>query len=96
MVRKKIRASVRRFMTPKLNALKFGLAGGILGSVCMFVFTVWMIYIPSPTNKFLIMEIYGLFGYDVSWLGALLGAVYAFVDSFIFFGLLAWVYNKLL
>jgi hypothetical protein len=92
----KLKKRVKRLMTLRLDALKFGLAGGILGGVVMFLMTVWMMYIPSPTNKFLIMEIYGLFGYDVTWLGAVIGAVYGFVDSFIFFGVFAWLYNKLI
>ena len=96
MVRKTIRAKVRKFMTPRLNALKFGLAGGILGALLMIIMTLWVMYIPSPTHKFLMLEMYGMFGYSASWVGVLLGAIYGFVDCFIFFGIFAWVYNKLL
>ena len=79
----------------KLNTIKFGLAGGIVTAICIALTTIAGIfnYCPECTN--LITGIYGNFGYSVSWLGVLLGAIYGFIDMFIGTFAFAWIYNKL-
>jgi hypothetical protein len=80
----------------KLNPIKFGLAAGILTAICIFLTTLIGIlnYCQECTN--LISGIYGPFGYTVSLIGAILGAVYGFIDMFIAVGIFAWIYNKLI
>jgi hypothetical protein len=41
------------------------------------------------------MECYGIFGYSVSALGIILGAIYAFIDGFIIAGVFALLYNRM-
>jgi len=81
----------------KLNALKFGFAGGKVTGLMVALSTIAGIYGVMggfPLFNALIADIYGTLGYTVSWLGVLLGAIYGFIDGFIFFGLMAWIYNK--
>jgi len=39
---------------------------------------------------------YGSVGYSISIPGAFLGAIYAFIDTFILIFIFAWLYNKLI
>ena len=84
-------------MAEKLNAVKFGLAGGIVTGICIFITTlmtaIWG-WFPVYTN--VIVDVYGFLGYNASFLGAILGAIYGFIDGFIAVGVFAWIYNKLL
>ena len=80
----------------KLNTLKFGLAGGIAAAICVAFTTILGIFGFFPEYNSLIVSIYGFLGYSISWLGVLLGAIYSFIDGFIFVGIFAWIYNKLL
>jgi hypothetical protein len=72
------------------------LAGGIVSAIFVAVVTIAGIFGYFPEYTSLIVSVYGILGYSLSWLGVLLGAIYAFVDGFIFTWLFAWVYNKLL
>jgi len=83
-------------MTGKLNALKFGLAGGITAGICVALTTILGIFELFPEYNSLIVSIYGFLGYSISWLGVLLGAIYGFLDGFILVIIFAWIYNKLL
>jgi len=82
----------------KLNALKFGLAGGIVAAICVFVTTVFVILKPDYGMQYtgFLKDIYGFLGYDATLLGAVLGAIYGFIDCFIFTWVFALVYNKLI
>ena len=82
----------------KLNAWKFGLAGGIITAICIFVTTLAVIIWPNYGTQYvgIIKDIYGFLGYDATILGAFLGAVYGFIDGLILTWLFALVYNKLL
>jgi len=79
----------------KLNAVKFGLAGGIVTAICIALTTLVGMggYCVECTN--LIGGMYGGFGYSVTLVGALLGAFYGFVDMVIAIWLFALIYNKL-
>ena len=79
----------------KLNALKFGIAGGIVTGIFVALTTIAGMYGYFLEWNFLISSIYGLFGYSTSWTGVLLGAIYSFIDGFISVWLFAWIYNKL-
>ncbi len=80
----------------KLNASKFGLAGGIVTAICVALTTLAGIFGYFQEYNSLIVSIYGFFGYSISWLGIFIGAIYAFIDGFILTWLFAWFYNKLL
>ena len=48
----------------------------------------------TPGPNLFLMDIYGKLGYNISWFGAVLGAIYAFIDGFILAALFAWFYNR--
>ena len=85
-------------MTEKLSAFKFGLAGGIITAICIFVMTISALVLPSyaPDYSSLLIQIYGFLGYRISIFGAFLGAVYSFIDGFVLTWIFALIYNKLL
>jgi|APSaa5957512622_1039677.scaffolds.fasta_scaffold58891_2 hypothetical protein len=80
----------------KLNSIKFGIAAGILTAICVFITTLLGTagYCIECTN--LLTSIYGSFGYSISFLGAIAGAIYGFIDMFIGVAIFAWIYNKLI
>jgi hypothetical protein len=77
-----------------LNAKKLGFAGGILGGLTMLIITFF-----SITNDYgtawleLMKSIYP--GYTISEIGCIVGMVYGFIDGFVFFYLLGWIYSKI-
>jgi hypothetical protein len=84
-------------MNNKLNTLKFALAGGILIGGCFFISTISaLVGVPGfePFAKIL-ESMYGFYGYSISFVGALVGALWGFMEGFIHLGILAWLYNKL-
>lgn len=73
---------------------KLGLAGGIVMAVSLFICTVLAIYTGYSREALsLLPSVYP--GYSISWPGAFIGLIYAFIDAFIGFYVLAWLYNKL-
>lgn len=77
-----------------LNPRKLGLAAGIVWGLSMFVCTILAMW-TGYSGMFLHMmgSIYP--GFTISWLGVFLGAIYGFIDGFVGFFLLGYVYNKL-
>ena len=83
----------------KLIAWKFALSAAIIIAAIVFIAT--LLSIPSVLGAFsmftaLITDIYGPFGYSVTFLGAIIGAIFTFIDAFIITFIFAWLYNKLL
>ena len=79
----------------RINAITFGLAGGILGGAIILLSTLaGVLFSAFPQFLSLIADFYGFGGYDVTWFGVILGGVYAFIDCFIFFWLLGILYNR--
>ena len=82
----------------KLNAVKFGLAGGIITVICMFftglVVLIWPGIVPSFTSFF--TQIYGIFGLKANLFAVILISILSFIDGFILTWLFAVMYNKLL
>jgi hypothetical protein len=77
-----------------LQPTKFGLAGGILWGLCMFVTTIISMYTGYASQWLMLMSnVYP--GYSISGSGSLLGLLYGFIDGFVGLFLLAWIYNKL-
>ena len=75
----------------KLHNTAFGLASGILWSLCVLIATIWVILKGGGTTLVLLEQFY--IGYTVSWLGAFIGLVYGFVNGFICGWLFACLYN---
>ena len=78
----------------KLNTKAFALTCGILWALTMLLMTIFMV-LRNDTCSFMdnFTSIY--FGYSVSWVGAVVGAVWGFVDGLIGGAVFAWLYNKL-
>ena len=78
----------------KLNIKAFSLTCAILWALTILLTTYWIIISGSGGNTLsLIRKFY--FGYSVSWLGGIIGAIWAFVDGLICGAIFAWLYNKL-
>jgi len=80
----------------KFNSVKFGIACGIIGTILMIITTLGGIAGYFPFYNAIILDIYGIIGYSISWLGILLGAIYGFIDGFIAGWLFSKIYNRLL
>ena len=81
----------------KLNALKFALAGGLyLAIVAVLVTLASLLGLPGfPPFTRILTDIFGAYGYSVSAMGLLAGAILGFVEGFLHLGLLAVLYNRL-
>ncbi len=77
-----------------MDEKRLGLAGGILWGAIMLVFT-WIAVLSGYGSGFLGLFTSLYWGYKITWLGGIVGAIYGFVDAFIGLYLLAWIYNKL-
>lgn len=80
-----------------LHTMSFAVAGGLIFGACFSLTTILSIigvpgFLPFAN---LLAEGYGPYGYSVSWMGALVGAFWGFVEGFFWLGALALVYNKL-
>lgn len=77
----------------KLNVRALGLAGGIVWGVAIFLLTYWfLLFGYGGTTLGQLANVY--LGYSVTWYGAFVGLVWAFVDGFICCAALAWLYNR--
>lgn len=74
----------------------FASTAGILGALCMAWTTIAsLIGVPGflPFAKIL-EEGYGFYGYSISVSGVFVGALWGFVEGFVWFGLFSLLYNK--
>ena len=77
-----------------LHSARLGFAGGILWGITVFIMTVISIYTGYATEFLNILS--GVYiGYTITWWGSVLALIYGFIDGFIGFLLLAWLYNIL-
>ena len=77
-----------------INAKNFGLAGGILWSLCL-LFCSLLNFLWGYGSMWisLLSDVY--IGYNITPFGVILGMVWAFFDAFIGLLIFAWIYNKL-
>lgn len=75
----------------KLHPLALGVAVGVLWAVYIFIAGIIAIYAWGTTLVQTFASLY--LGYGPSVLGAIIGAVWAFVDGFVAGVVVAWVYN---
>lgn len=82
-----------RSASAPLGVVSFGLALGITAALVVFLIGVttaffgWGILVVQVLSTLLI-------GYEPSFVGAIAGAVWAFVDGFVAGMFLAWLYNR--
>jgi len=91
-----MKKSVNKKKSMKLDALRFGLAGGIVSALCVGVSTILGLFGYYQIHNSMIIEMYGMIGYGQSWVGVLIGSVYGFVDGFFIVWIFALIYNWLL
>jgi hypothetical protein len=83
----------------KISPIKFALSTAIIMAVIVILTTlatIWEILSGFPILISIIGDLYGRLGYTITYLGALIGAVYVFIDTFIISIIFAWLYNKLI
>jgi len=83
----------------KINPLKFALSAAIIMALIVILATIasiWNILGGIPALVSIIHDLYGRMGYSMNFPGALLGALYIFIDTFILTWVFAWLYNKLI
>ena len=78
----------------KLSVKSFALTCGIIFGVGFMLATWWLIIMGTPGD---IMIKFAKFfiGYSFTYIGGLIGLVWAFVYGFVIGGIFAWLYNKL-
>lgn len=75
-----------------LRRRAFGLALGTMLSISYLLGNYWLLIIDSQGDFFSKFSSF-FYGYSFSWLGALVGAFWAFIYGFFFGVFLAWIYN---
>jgi hypothetical protein len=78
--------------TMRLRVRALGLAVGIVWALGVLVATLWLIWSGQVEGPLLIEKLYP--GYDLTYLGALVGIIWGFVDGFVAGALIAWLYNQ--
>lgn len=78
----------------KLNVWAFAIAGAILWGLAVLLVTWWIILFEGATGEVTMLgHVYR--GYNISFVGGLIGLAWAAVDGFIGGMIFAWLYNKL-
>ncbi len=77
----------------KIKPAYAGLAGGIVWGGAMFLATLISVFAGGYASDFLSMMASIYPGYSITVMGSLIGLVYGFIDLFIAFFLIAWLYN---
>lgn len=82
----------------KFNTLKLAISGGIIVAFCFAWTTIAaLIGVPGFAPFAQLLEAgYKFYGYSVSWPGVVMGAIWGFVEGFIWIGGFGLIYNKLL
>lgn len=74
-----------------LNKKAFALANGILWAIAVFLATIYVL-VKGGGNTLVLLQQF-LWGYSISFGGAILGLIYGFVWGFIYGWIFAWLYN---
>ena len=75
----------------KLSIKSFALASGILWAAIIFLSTIFIMLRGGGEHLILLAKFF--FGYSISFLGAIVGLVYAFIYGAILGALFAWIHN---
>jgi hypothetical protein len=77
----------------RIDGIRLGIAGGFVVGLSIFFLTVIAASTGYGTELLEFLKFYP--GYTVTGGGAALGFIWGFIDGFIGFGLLAWIYNHI-
>jgi len=78
----------------RLNTKAFALSCGILWGLAVLLATVWIIVFGFDGTVMINLDHF-YFGYNISYLGAVIGGIWGFVDGLIGGAIFAWLYNRL-
>ena len=78
----------------RLNTKAFALTSGIFLGEAVFLMTVWLLVFGFEGQQIRTLDHF-YFGYSFSFIGAVIGAVWGFIDGAICGLFFAWLYNKL-
>jgi len=78
----------------KLNPKAFALTAGILSGLAIFIVTIWLVIAGTEGRTIGLLK-YLYIGYELSFIGAVIGLVWGFVDGLIGGYIFALVYNWL-
>ena len=76
----------------RLRVRALGLAVGTVWALCVLVAALCLIWFGQVPGVPLIKKLYP--GYYITYLGALVGAIWSFVNGFVAGALVAWLYNQ--
>ena len=79
--------------TQKCDVLALGLGIGVLAAAYAFLLGLAALLFDWGTGMVVTMSSLYI-GYEATFLGSIIGAIWAFVDGFIAGVVIAWVYNK--
>ena len=78
----------------RLNTKAFALTCGIVWGATIFLATVWLLAFGYEGQLIRMLDHF-YFGYSFSFVGAVIGGIWGFVDGAIGGFVFAWLYNKL-
>ena len=82
---------------PKLDAVKFGVAGGIITAISVFLTGLMALLFPGAISSFtnFFNQLYGFFGFQANFFVLLVMSILSFIDGFILTWIFALIHNKL-
>ena len=78
----------------RLNTKAFALTCGIVWGAMIFLATAWLLVFGFDGQLIRMLDHF-YFGYSFSFVGAVIGGIWGFVDGAIGGFVFAWLYNKL-
>ena len=79
-----------------INPLVAGIAGGVIGAIVVFLTTITAVLGYSKAAEWLEKSVWGKYGYRVSLVGSVWGAILGFIYGFIIWWVFSLIYNGLL
>jgi hypothetical protein len=76
----------------ELRVRAFGLAIGMFWGLAILLGTWWMLIVEAQGTIFSKISLFYI-GYEVSWIGGIIGFLWSFVYGFIAGALIAWFYK---
>ncbi len=78
-----------------MNTRAFALTSGVMGALYIFILTWWLIITGTSEGYTTFFERVWIFGYSVTPIGSIIGAIYGFIDFGIIGLFFAMIYNYL-
>jgi len=79
-----------------IKPLIAGISGGVIGAIIIFLTTITGLLGYSKVAKFLETSVWKKYGYSVSLIGSIWGAVLGFIYGFLIWWIFSLIYNGLI